>query len=97
MEFRLISILDEKKIPKAIMIWMDSMTSSARRVSLSLSSVFRNWLYKNGNKKLITGVSSEYSIEDFQDADLLVNITKHQLVPQHEIMTKVEKAELLKK
>lgn len=47
--------------------------------------------------KLITGLSSEYHIEDFQEADLLVNITQHSLVPLHELMSKEDKSELLKR
>lgn len=47
--------------------------------------------------QLITGVSSDYLIEDFQEADLLVNITQHSLVPQHEVMSTEDKKELLKK
>jgi len=48
-------------------------------------------------RKLISGISADYSIEDFQEADLLVNITHHQLVPPHQIISRQEKAELLKK
>jgi DNA-directed RNA polymerase I, II, and III subunit RPABC1 len=47
--------------------------------------------------QLITGVASSYSVEDFQEADLLVNITQHSLVPRHEVMTSDAKSELLKK
>ncbi|KAF5204399.1 DNA-directed RNA polymerases I, II, and III subunit RPABC1 [Thalictrum thalictroides] len=36
-------------------------------------------------------------VEDFQITDLLVNITKHVLMPKHEILSSVEKDKLLKK
>ena len=39
----------------------------------------------------------EYKIELFQDIELIVNITKHKLVPKHTPLTSVEKKELLKK
>lgn len=48
-------------------------------------------------RQLISGISADYAIEDFQEADLLVNITDHQLVPPHQIISPQEKKELLKK
>jgi DNA-directed RNA polymerase I, II, and III subunit RPABC1 len=42
-------------------------------------------------------LSQDYDLEDFAEADLLVNITKHFLVPKHQLMTKEEKQILLKK
>ena len=38
-----------------------------------------------------------FSIEIFSQEELLVNITKHELVPQHYIISDSEKTELLKK
>ena len=38
-----------------------------------------------------------FNIEIFTQEELLVNITKHELVPKHSIITDFEKAELLKK
>ena len=36
-------------------------------------------------------------IECFSQEELLVNVTKHELVPKHQILKEHEKAELLKK
>ena len=36
-------------------------------------------------------------MELFKETELLVNITKHQLVPQHIVLKPAEKAALLKK
>jgi DNA-directed RNA polymerase I, II, and III subunit RPABC1 len=36
-----------------------------------------------------------YKLEEFSEADLLVNITHHSLVPRHEVLTTEEKAALL--
>jgi DNA-directed RNA polymerases I, II, and III subunit RPABC1 len=38
-----------------------------------------------------------YSIQVFQVEELLVNITHHELVPKHMVLTEDEKAELLQK
>lgn len=39
----------------------------------------------------------KYNIELFQEAELLVNITKHILVPEHSVMSPDEKKALLKR
>lgn len=42
-------------------------------------------------------MQTDYTLETFSEAELLVNITKHFLVPKHQIMTKAEKSELIAK
>jgi DNA-directed RNA polymerase I, II, and III subunit RPABC1 len=46
-------------------------------------------------KQCLSEMAPKYYIELFQEAELLVNITKHSLVPQHRILTKEEKQTLL--
>ncbi|WVQ85986.1 hypothetical protein IAT38_008154 [Cryptococcus sp. DSM 104549] len=48
-------------------------------------------------KKVLTDMQAEYSLEDFPESDLLVNITNHSLVPKHVIMKPDEKAALIKR
>ena len=38
-----------------------------------------------------------YNIQVFQSDELLVNITHHELVPQHKVLSDDEKRELLEK
>jgi DNA-directed RNA polymerase I, II, and III subunit RPABC1 len=38
-----------------------------------------------------------FRLEEFSEADLLVNITHHSLVPRHELLAPEEKRELLSK
>jgi len=45
--------------------------------------------------KIIPAVASETRIECFVEQDLLVNITHHELVPKHVLLSKVERAALL--
>ncbi|KAK4047877.1 DNA-directed RNA polymerases II 24 kDa polypeptide (RNA polymerase II subunit 5) [Microbotryomycetes sp. JL221] len=74
---KFITILEEQKIPKGILIYKTSMTPSANKV--------------------ISAMASQYQIEAFPEAELLVNITHHCLVPRHDVLTKQEKIELLQK
>ena len=46
-------------------------------------------------KQCLSEMAPKYYIELFQEAELLVNITKHTLVPQHCILTREEKQTLL--
>ncbi|KAF8298193.1 putative 25 kd subunit of DNA-directed RNA polymerases I, II and III [Clavulina sp. PMI_390] len=48
-------------------------------------------------KKIITSLGTDFSLEDFEEAMLLVNITQHVLVPQHDVLTPEEKKALLAK
>ncbi|GAA5832765.1 hypothetical protein JCM11251_005754 [Rhodosporidiobolus azoricus] len=47
--------------------------------------------------KVITAMAHQYQIEAFQESELLVNITQHVLVPQHEVMTPEQKKQLLQR
>lgn len=46
-------------------------------------------------KQCLNEMQPKYLIELFQEAELLVNITKHVLVPEHRILTAEEKRTLL--
>jgi DNA-directed RNA polymerase I, II, and III subunit RPABC1 len=47
--------------------------------------------------KVILEMQPKYQIEMFQEAELLVNITKHVLVPQHIVLNAEEKKTLLQR
>lgn len=42
-------------------------------------------------------MASQYRLEEFSEADLLVNITRHILVPRHDVLSTDEKKQLLEK
>lgn len=42
-------------------------------------------------------MSGQFTLEEFSESDLLVNITRHILVPPHEVLTLEEKQTLLQK
>ena len=48
-------------------------------------------------KQALQEMSDEFRIEHFREAELLVDITKHQLVPDHQVLTPNEKTALLKR
>ncbi|CAI2733929.1 unnamed protein product [Schistosoma spindalis] len=48
-------------------------------------------------KTAIAELSCKYTLECFFENELMVNITEHQLVPQHNVLTQEEKKELLER
>ncbi|KAJ1978711.1 DNA-directed RNA polymerases II 24 kDa polypeptide (RNA polymerase II subunit 5) [Dimargaris verticillata] len=48
-------------------------------------------------KKAVEHVGDKYHLELFKEADLLVNITHHNLVPRHDILSPEEKRTLLQR
>jgi len=48
-------------------------------------------------KQALAEMAPRYTIEHFQEAELLVNITEHILVPKHKLLTDSEKQTLLAK
>ncbi|XP_036833907.1 DNA-directed RNA polymerases I, II, and III subunit RPABC1-like [Oncorhynchus mykiss] len=46
-------------------------------------------------KQSLVDMAPKYILEQFLQHDLLINITEHQLVPEHIVMTKEELSELL--
>uniref|UniRef100_A0A914E2W6 DNA-directed RNA polymerases I, II, and III subunit RPABC1 n=1 Tax=Acrobeloides nanus TaxID=290746 RepID=A0A914E2W6_9BILA len=46
-------------------------------------------------KQAIIDMAPKYTLEQFVEAELMVNITEHELVPEHVVMNNDEKAELL--
>jgi DNA-directed RNA polymerase I, II, and III subunit RPABC1 len=47
-------------------------------------------------KKYIESTRSRFSIELFSEEDLLVNVTRHKMMPEHTLMTSEEKSKFLK-
>jgi DNA-directed RNA polymerase I, II, and III subunit RPABC1 len=47
--------------------------------------------------KVIEAMSHKYTLEKFAENELIVNITEHQLVPKHVVLSAEEKTNLLKK
>ncbi|KAF8525838.1 DNA-directed RNA polymerase RPB5 subunit [Hysterangium stoloniferum] len=48
-------------------------------------------------RKVIVAMSQQYKLEEFSEADLLVNITHHTLVPKHEVLSPEDKKALLER
>lgn len=48
-------------------------------------------------KKILKESAPRNNVEQFQEEELLVNITEHVLVPKHEVLSESEKENLLKR
>jgi DNA-directed RNA polymerase I, II, and III subunit RPABC1 len=48
-------------------------------------------------KQAVQEVSDSFRIEHFKESELLVDITEHTLVPEHQVLSQNEKTELLKR
>lgn len=48
-------------------------------------------------KQALQEVSDQYHLEHFKEAELLVDITEHTLVPEHVVLSQNQKADLLKR
>jgi len=46
-------------------------------------------------KQALVDMAPKYQLEQFLESELLVNVTEHDLVPEHLVLTPAEKAELL--
>lgn len=46
-------------------------------------------------KMALVEMAPKYILEQFMEAELMINITEHELVPEHIVMTAEEKADLL--
>jgi len=46
-------------------------------------------------KQSLVDMAPKYILEQFLESELLINITEHELVPEHVVMNPEEKAELL--
>ncbi|KAJ1930807.1 DNA-directed RNA polymerases II 24 kDa polypeptide (RNA polymerase II subunit 5) [Linderina macrospora] len=58
--------------------------------------IYRKSLTPSANK-LMSQVTGKYRMEAFDEANLLVNITEHELVPQHKVLSDEEKKGILKR
>ena len=48
-------------------------------------------------KQSLVDMAPKYILEQFMEAELMINITEHELVPRHMVMTPDEKKELLQR
>ena len=89
----MLGILEEKSIHRGIIVFPGKMTPSARKVR----NLFQAAHAFSQIIKVIVVMASQYQLEEFSEANLLVNIVHHTLVPTHEVLTPDEKKLLLEK
>ncbi|KAJ2486181.1 DNA-directed RNA polymerases II 24 kDa polypeptide (RNA polymerase II subunit 5) [Coemansia sp. RSA 2050] len=74
----------------------DYITKMTKESVTSGIVVYRNTLTPSA-AKVMSQISGKYRMEKFNEADLLVNITEHELVPQHKVLNDEQKKEILKR
>jgi DNA-directed RNA polymerase I, II, and III subunit RPABC1 len=88
--------MDRMAAQKGMIIHAEKMSSVAAKVSLA-SETSLGLIGELMGFQTMQEMSSEYHLEAFKESDLLVNITRHFLVPKHQIMTPKDKAALILK
>lgn len=81
--------MEERGITNAILVAQNTLTAFARNVSIRM---FVKWC----GFQAIASVAPQRNIEYFVENELLVNITRHELVPKHIPLSEDEKQALLK-
>lgn len=103
--------LEEKDIGRGIIIFPDKMTASAHKVCvvhrllvglaatldtpLSTALLMLPSLHSPSPAQVIDAMRAQFELEDFHEVSLLVNITRHHLVPRHEVLSEEDKKALL--
>lgn len=93
--------MEKDKIRKAILVVQDKITPYAQQARFFPPSrnssfpccvpgqVLRTMASQKDEARLV--------LEEWKEAELMVNITKHVLVPKHVLLTKEEQTDLLKR
>jgi DNA-directed RNA polymerase I, II, and III subunit RPABC1 len=84
---------DEKVGVKPIKIYTDQM----REMQISRAILVLRQGITPHAKQGVSELSDEFSIEHFREAELLVDITEHHLVPEHIVLNSAEKKDLLER
>mmetsp|Transcript_10009 Transcript_10009/g.12626 ORF Transcript_10009/g.12626 Transcript_10009/m.12626 type:complete len:225 (+) Transcript_10009:68-742(+) len=84
---------DEKVGVKAIKVYVDRMKDESVKNALLILRVDMSPFAKQALQE----VSGQCHLEHFKEAELLVDITEHTLVPEHIVLSQNQKAELLKR
>ena len=90
--------MQEENIHRAIIIVQQGMTPSAKQVCFCIISnkykLDSFWINPCAFQSLVD-MAPKYILEHFLESELLINITEHELVPEHVVLTPDEKQELL--
>lgn len=92
--------MDKMGARRGIIIWSEKMSPAAKKVRCWPHLRLLKRTAADGlrsSKQTLQEMQSEYHLEDFPESDLLVNITKHFLVPKHTVMKPEEKSALIKR
>ena len=82
--------MQEENITRALIVIQQSMTPSGKFVNLELVR------YHFLAKQALDDMAPKYTLESFYEQELMINLTEHELVPTHAVLTDDEKNELLK-
>jgi len=85
--------VDEKVGVKPIKVYTDRMRAESVTNAIMVLRVDITPFAKQAVQEM----SDSFRIEHFRESELLIDITKHQLVPEHQVLTMNEKSELLKR
>ena len=81
--------MQEENITRAIIVIQQTMTPSAKQALEDMAPKVKVILL------IFLLTFQKYILERFMEQELMINITEHELVPKHAVLTIAEKQELL--